>query len=240
MVLSTNTADYALGALGMVETASAHLNDRTRKYWSKAELIAHVNSAQLDIADRINALCKEYFLTSATTPSVANQTYYSLPPDLISMMGMEVINDDTDRKPQEMQQVLLDDRIFYEGLDQAQKKEDYQFFFIAGTSFKLEPEASTVNGEKIRVHYVKRLAPLVADGDVSEIPLNGHELLPLYAAKRALIKNARLNPALEAMIAEKWQSVRDSLLKYRPNAEIRVEPWFGSFGPDNFGGKQIW
>lgn len=232
MQLATDATDYAAGPLGIVELAASFLNDRTHRQWSKAELVEYANQAQLQLANSINALHREYFLTSATTPLVADQAYYAMPSDLTHLMGLEVVNDvSTDREPAELVTVLLSQRRFYEGLDKAQKKDDYRFFFIQGTSFKMEPEAAAVNGEQLRIYYVKRLSRLAANTDVSEIPAEHHELLAMDTARRALVKFTRENVPLERLRAEAFAGLKESIPKYAPNAEDRVEPFYGSYGP---------
>lgn len=231
MDLATDLTDYAEGSLGLVELAASYLNDRTHKFWSKGELVAYVNEAQWTIAAEINRIAKEYFLTSATTPLVAGQAYYSMPSDLIKLSGLEIADSSSDRDPQDIQSVALQDRKFYEVLQQAQNKADYRFFFVAGTTFRLMPEAGTVNGQLARCHYVKRLSRLTLNSDVSEIPEQHHGLIAMDAARLAFVKGKQQNPQLERMRAERLEAMMAEIRVYIPMQEDRVEPFYGSFGP---------
>lgn len=232
MQLATDLTDYAEGSLGLVEMASSYLNDRGRKMWSKGELIAWINEAQLALAATINRIHREYFLKFDESTSLAAGTaYYALPADLALLVGVDVTGSSTDRDPQELIAVPLEDRRFYEALDQAQRKEDYRFFFVAGTSIRTIPEPGSVTTEKFRFHYVKRLARLVANGDISEIPIQHHELLAIDAARRAFIKTKQVNPQLEVVRNERMEAMQGELQKFTLTREERVEPFYGSFGP---------
>ena len=69
-VLATNVTDFSTGALGLVELAATYLNDRSLRYWSKSELSLFINEAQHELAEIINGVYREYFVTSTTTPTV--------------------------------------------------------------------------------------------------------------------------------------------------------------------------
>lgn len=231
MQLATDVTDFAEGSIGLVEKASTFLNDRLRKQWSKGELISYINDAQWWLAATINRLHKEHFLTNSTTPQVAGQAYYQLPSDLAALMSLEVVDGATDRNPREIVSVHISDRRFYEGLDQATKKDDYRFYFVAGTTFKELPEGGTVNGELMRAHYVKRLARLVLNEDVSEIPEQHHVLIAMDAARLAMVKTKQSNAQLEKLRAEALDAMMQELRVFTIAREERVEPFYGSFGP---------
>lgn len=232
MQLATDLTDYAAGALGLVEMASSFLNDRTRKMWSKGELIAWINEAQLALAAKINQLHREHFLKfdDSTSPG-AGTAYYSLPADLVKLMGIDVLESSTDRDPQNLVAIPMTDHRFYEALDQAQDKNGYRFFFVAGTQFKTIPEPAAVSGEKFRFHYVKRLAPLVNNTDVSEIPVQHHVLLAMDGARLALVKTKQVNAQIEIMRTERLNDMMGEIEKYTPVREEVVEPFHGSYGP---------
>jgi len=236
MQLATDSADFATGALGMVELVLSYMNDRSKKYYSKAECIEYLNHAQQKIAGLINRLHRTHFLTSATTTVVAGQAYYSFPADMVKLAGLELLEDSADTTGKRLVEVPMKDRRFYELLAAANKQADYDFFFIAGTTFKIMPNAESVVSEEMRVHYVKRLAALVDNADESEIPEEYHELVCLDAARRGFIKVNRTNAQLETMWGEGVEVMRQALDQYSPQREMRVEPDWGSYGP----GSQLW
>jgi hypothetical protein len=231
--LATDLTDYSAGELGLVELAATYLNDRVHKMWAKSELVVYVNDAQWALAAEINKIHKEYFLKfdQAASPQ-AGTAYYTMPADLAMLVGLEIIEGASDREPQEMVAVHVSDRRFYEGLQEATRKDDYRFFFVAGTSLKMLPEPGVVGaGELMRFHYIKRLTQLVANADVSEIPLQHHELLAMDTARRALIKTKQGNAQLEMMRAERFAAMEAEVRVFTVNREERVEPWYGTFGP---------
>lgn len=240
MQLATDSANFADGALGMVELVLSFLNDRTKKYWSKAEVIEYLNQSQAAIANRIMRMHREFFLTSATTPTVAGQTYYSLPPDLVNLIGLEVADSiTTDRDPKQLVEIPISDREFYERFDKAQTKDDYDFYFVAGSSFRLMPEANATDGRIIRTHYVKRLTRMVNNNDTSEIPEEHHELICVGGAQRALIKTKQVNAKLDQLQAELTELLQDCLAKFSPQRDEIIRPWWGSYGPTRVGPQTI-
>lgn len=231
-VLATNVTDFSSGALGVVELAASYLNDRQLRYWSKSELAVYINEAQDELAEHINRIYREYFISSSTTPTVGDQALYSLPVDMVELISMEVVDDlTTDEEPQDLTEILLTHKKFYEILDAANEKKSYQYFFIQGNNFKLTPKPAN-STEFVRIFYVKRLTPLVADGDVSQLPAEHHELLAIDCARRALIKSKEINPVLESMRAARIETFHDAVQRFSRNREERREPWRGSYGAD--------
>lgn len=229
--LATDITNFSSGALGLVELAASYLNDRKLRRWSKPELIVYINEAQDSVAEAINAAYKEYFITSATTPTVSGQSLYSLPADLNELIHMEVVdNISTDNEPKDLVEVLLPDKKFYETLEAANRKEGYGFFFIQGTDFRMLP-AVTSSSQFVRVFYVQKLVALVNNGDVSKVPGQHHELLAIKAARRAHLKNERINRALEVLHSEAMDILTEAVQKFSRNREQRRMPWRGTYGP---------
>jgi len=226
--LATDVTDFSSGALGLVELAASYLNDRDLRFWSKSELMVYLNEAQDEIATEINTVYREFFLTSATTPTVDAQSLYSLPTDLVELMGIEVVdNTTTDKEPQDLVEIFLSDKRFYEKLDAAATKNAYQHFFIQGANMRLVPEAGSA-AQFIRTFYVKRLTPMVANGDISEIPPQHHELLAVRAAQRGLVKAERTNATLDRMDSSLSAKLMADVSRFsRLREEIR-QPWRGS------------
>jgi hypothetical protein len=169
-------------------------------------------------------------MTSSTTPTVSGQNLYSLPTDMVELMGVEVVdNVATDKEPQDLVEIFLTDKKFYEKLDDANRKNSFQFFFIQGSNFRLVPGADS-SSEFIRTFYIKRLVPLLANGDISEIPAQHHELLAVRCAKRGLIKAERTNPQLNELDANLTAKMQADVARFSRLREEIKEPWRGSFG----------
>ncbi len=229
MQLATDSEDYAEGSIGLVEYASNLLNDRKRKWWSKAELISWINEEQHKIAARINRTHRHFFLTAATTAVVPDQDYYAMPSDMVKLFGIEVGESGSDTDPQPLVEIPLRDRDFYQMLDRANEKRELGYFFVAGTQFRPMPAMSGAG--TIRIHYVKRLDRLVDNDDTSAIPEEHHELLAIGAARRALVKKREANPALDALYAEGISTLDEAIVGAMPHTEDHVEPWWGTYGP---------
>lgn len=228
--LATDVTDFSSGALGLVEYAASLLNDRDLRYWSKSELVVYINEAQDEIATEINTSYREFFLTSSTTPTVTDQSLYSLPIDLVELMGIEIVDSvATDKGPQDLTEIMLSDKKFYEKLEDANSKEKYQFFFIQGSNFRIVPGAAD-GSNFVRIYYIKRLTPMVNNADISEIPAQHHELLAVRGAKRGLIKAERSNPQLNELDDKLTMKMLADVSRFsRMREEIKV-PWRGSYG----------
>lgn len=230
-VLATNVTDFTSGDLGLVELVATYLQDRQLKRWSKGELIVYINEAQDELAQEINRAYKSYFVKSATVPTVSGQSLYSLPTDLIELVKLEVVDSpSSDTEPQSLTEVLLNDKRFYEVLDQANQKTSFGYYFLQGGSFRALPEVGTSNAY-FRMFYVKRLAALSADADLSEIPGEHHGLLALKAAQHAWAKNGRQNGAIDTLAAEKLSLMRSSIEMLSRYRVSRRRPWRGGYGP---------
>ena len=178
-------------------------------------------------------MAREYFLTSGTTALVAEQAYYALPSDLVDLYALEALETSSDDEPKDLIQVPLADRDFYNVLDDANKKEDFGFFFVSGTDFKMLPKpSSSISGQQLRIHYVKRLDTLVNNADVSEIPLEHHPLVAMEMARLGQVKLRRQNRALEKLHGERLEALQRTVRgPTRGRQEVRTTPWYGTFGP---------
>lgn len=235
MRLATNVTDFKSGALGLVELAASYLNDRSLKYWSKGELITYANLAQFKIASAINSFYETYFLKVGTVSTVADQSLYSLPTDLLQLFGMEIANSSSDTEPREFVEVHYTDRNFYNTLTSVNLKLDFEFFFIRGTQFELRPRDGS-GGREIRVFYVERLTEFATDGsddaEVSKIPAEHHELIALGMAIRGRTKINRPNVGLHKLYQEGIGLLEATIKQYSPQREERRKPFYGTYGPD--------
>jgi len=229
MILATDTTDFASGALGLVELALSYLNDRKKKYFSKSEVVEYLNQEQLKTAHHINRLYETYFVKSATTTTVEDQVVYALPTDLVQLLGLEYADSVGDNEKRKLTEVHVTDAAFYQGLAKANAKEDMQVFFVSGTQFEIAPVEN--GGKTIRTHYVKRLAALVNNSDVSEVPIEHHEILALGAARRGRLKLGRGNPEVERGYAEAVELLNATIRRFSPQREETASPFWATGGP---------
>lgn len=224
MILSTNVTDFSAAELGMVEYAASMANDRLHKACSKAEWIAYINQAQFAIGNRINRLYENYFVRSATTATVAGQSVYQLPTDAVKVLGLEVGDSASDRDPQPFTNIVIPDRRLFGALSEASSKRGFGAFFIAGTEMTIYP-ADSGSGRTMRMYYVKRLSRLVDDADVSEIPEEYHELLPIGAVRREASKRNRRNIVADDLWMELIGILEQSIANLAMLEEESVAPW---------------
>lgn len=234
MQLATGTTDYASGDLGLVELALSFLNDRQKKYFSEAEMKKYANLAQKDLAATITRYHKEYWLTYADTSVNGDQGYYSLPPDLVHIMGLNFLDDATDREHRKLVEVVFKNKDFYERLDKANAKNRVGFYFLAGTTFKLAPEIEAGTDPAsgmLRIHYVRRITDLTDNTDESEIPEQHHQLISIQMSRYAYIKLNRNNSQLETMWSEGLERLMKEIRVRSPIRDEKVQPYYGTYGP---------
>jgi len=215
---------------GLIEYVTMLLQEKTLKSWTEGELKAYLNWEQFTLGNIINREYEMFFVGSSTTPTVADQTIYALPPEMIRLVGLEVADSTTDTEPQPLIEVPLKDREFYQALNKANLKREFGFFIVTDTNFRPMPLAG-VSTKIIRAHTVQRLAKLVDDLDESRIPLEHHEVLATGASRRAEAKFKRRNDAIEALYVEGVELLKDGIRQRRVTREDRVQPWWGSSGP---------
>jgi hypothetical protein len=231
MILKSNS----FKSPGMVEVAAIHLNDRVYRAWTPSEIIMNINFEQKKLASAINQRHRDYFMSSATQDSVASQSTYSLPSDLAKLWGIEIADSVSDKEPRPLVEVMLDDRMFYTRLEDANEKSAFGFYYISGTDFVMEPGVTDAS-KTIRVYYIKQLVDFVTADDTdkdatSEIPVQHHEMLPLGAVRRCLSKVKRVNKVVESLYAEGFTNMMGEITHFSAVKEERRQPFYGSYSP---------
>jgi hypothetical protein len=157
--------------------ARAELGDEAAtKLWSDALLNAWLNEA---IRDYGRAVPRE---ATATLTTVASQTAYTLPGDLVQVVRVE--------HPTNTFRVFAR-RVggdWVQGTDevpQADRLGGRYGYDVWGGQLLLEP-APTASGESIGVRYVARRTEPTSDGDALPVEDGDVELLTLYVCGRAL------------------------------------------------------
>ena len=231
MQLAFDVTDYTnVAQVGLVEYAANLLNDRKLAQWSKPELVSWLNAEQRKLATLMTRWNRHYFAVNQTTPVVANQAYYSFPSDLLSLVDMEVVDTTQDIDGQPLTMVRVDEREFYSHLEAANRKQAHGYYFVHGTTFRLMPQGSS---GFVRIYYIKRLADLINNGDISQIPEEHHETLSLGACLRALAKKRQRNQEIGALYTDALATLEEGIKQRyeQRNQTLRGQPWYGSFGP---------
>lgn len=221
---------------GLVEMCARDLNDQVFRAWTRVEHIVNINFEQKKLAAMINQIHREYFVKSATTPTVAAQGRYAIPTDLVHLWGVEIADTLTDNDPKGLVQVMLHHRHFYDTLADVNDKDDMAFYWVIGREVQLEPGDKSA-GKFIRTYYVKTLTDFKLDNTdnavVSEIPIQHHSLLYLGACRRSLAKHKRVNKVIESLYSEGVSNMRGELLHFSNVLEERREPFWGTYGQED-------
>lgn len=235
MKLFTNSANDPTAEVGIVDLASIYLNDRKMVRWSKHELITFVSKEQEAVGAAMNRLYETHFISSATTTTVADQSIYAMPAELVNLLGVEIGDTAADKEPQEMVEIHYTDRRFYDKLQSVNSKRDFGFFFVRGRSIELKTP-DPVGGRALRIFYVERLVDFKTDNSddstISKIPLEHHEIMSIGAAMRAGAKINRVNVTLERMYDKRMQLLDEATRPFSVNREERRGPFYGTYGPN--------
>lgn len=178
--------------------ARIYLDDRgTSTRYSDSEINGLINAAQEEIQKIIDD-SDEYYFSAVQTYNVVTCTTtleFSLPADFKRVILAErIMTDGSD--PQPAVWAAFPRR----HLAHTQNCSLSPTCSLRGTKLQvIEPEESYT----LRMWYTKKLPDLSADSDVSEIPLEYHNLLALYTARVAIASEQRqFNPTLEQEFQE--------------------------------------
>lgn len=156
-------------------------DDRNSDIFSDSELTALINSAQESVQKVIDNEDEKYFCGVETYSVVANadSLEFELPTGCMRIRQVEKV---TTGRPQPC--VPVDFRLRHDSIaavvDDVSGSTGTLFYYLRGTKLGIvaPTEAAT-----IRCYYTKKVTDLSGDSDVSEIPLEYHDLVCLLAAQ---------------------------------------------------------
>jgi hypothetical protein len=168
-------------------------------FYKDTDLLTDLNFEQRTIANKLIQTYENYFVTQTSIGVSSAQDYYQLPTDMIKILRLE---DATNSNATiELIPTTFNDLDYFQptifGISSIGSITHYA---MKGNYLVVRPVPST--NRTLRLHYCKRLDDMVSQSQVSEIPLEYHEILMWGIVKRALIRGESTPEALQVAMGE--------------------------------------
>lgn len=172
------------------------LDDLNFGYFTEAQVTVWLNNAQQEVQKRLIKAAQNYYTKCVQTTLVVNQNSYALPEDFRKEHRLEVILSGTIPNESSVtlnpitmnQQDLVQNGVGTPG-----------WYFISRNKIILQPAPDTALTLKLVYSY--RVANMVLNSDVPDVPAHYHELIGLLAAQDGFLKDGRVNDLLLKKIA---------------------------------------
>ncbi len=185
--------------LEMQDLTLTWLDDPDAGYFTRATIKSWLNNAQKEVQKIIDQAFEGHFIKTSETTTVIGQREYQLPSDFKRLHRLELVIDDGSGFSTESVRQL--GKITPNQQGQLVRYSTPEAYFFKGKQIILVPIPDAA--KTLRMDYSYSLADLVADGDQSEIPVEHHEILPIYAAIDGFGKDGR-DPATMIAKRDEW------------------------------------
>lgn len=185
----------------MLSDLRSRIGDLAPDKYTDAELKSWLNLGQQNVAFRLDNISSVWFGKTSEIPLVAGTSEYDLPVDVRKIMRVTINN--VQAQPVDVTKLgALATNVHYT------PSATQPFYHQWGKKITVFPTPTAAGTAKL--WYFKRLSDLVNDGDVSEIPMEYHSLVVLYAQILALQKadKATVAAALEQSYEKEFQVIR--------------------------------
>lgn len=172
--------------LEMQDQVLQDLDDVDAGYFTRAIVKTYLNQAQKQVQKLVEQAFEGHFTLCAETTLVVNQREYELPTDFKRLNRLEVILSGTTFANQDVRVIS---KITANQQDQFARTGVPLGYYFKGTQMVLVPAPDTV--KTLRMEYTKKLSDMVNDADISDVPTEYHELLPVLAQIKGLTRDAR-------------------------------------------------
>lgn len=181
--------------LELQQLTSYWLDDLNFGYFTQTQVKRWLNNAQQEAQKILIQSSENWFLDCVTTTCVANQPNYALPDDFLKLNRLQVVENpgtSSEDRTQIFGVVLSQDKLL------TQSPAFPAAYYLKSNQLILVPVPDSTY--TLRMDYTFRLADMVLDGDVSDIPEQYHEYIALLAAISGFLKDDR-NPS--SLLAKK-------------------------------------
>lgn len=210
----------------IITRVKRQFGDEVGSQVTDADIIRWINDAQRDIA--VN---NQLFQTRATAGVAANQSTYTLPPDILTIHSVRFGT----RKLQgiSMQEAEIE-------IPDTGETGEPQKFWIWGGNVSLYPTPGTSDTDDLLIFYTRQPAPITTTADVLELPSHYHNRVVEYCLQQAYeldenweaaqMKSQQFQQGVEKLRAEEEWTQRD----YYPTISTAVGD-YGYSGYDSEG-----
>ncbi len=173
--------------LEMQDLALTWLDDPDAGYFSRTTIKSWINNAQKEVQKIIDQAFEGHFIKTVETTTVSGQREYQLPSDFKRLHRLEIVIDDGGGFSTESVNQL--GKITPNQQGKFSRLSTPEAYFFKGKQIILVPIPDSA--KTLRMDYSYSLADLVNDSDLSEIPVEHHEILSVYAAIDGFGKDGR-------------------------------------------------
>lgn len=209
-----------------------YLDDLQAGYFTATQVNRWLNNAQESVQKKIIQAFEDLFIKCVQTTCVIGQREYNLPDDFRKLNRLQLILSGTTASTESVANLSYITR-GEEGSWDTNLGTPCAFYFL-NKQIILSPAPDTA--KTLRMDYTYRLANLSADGDISEIPVEYHELIAISAVVDGLIKDGR-DPG--TLLAKKAM-LEDELRKDAEQRNISSPRTIVYTGGDDYTGGDIY
>lgn len=162
--------------------------DNSSNFYADNTLLGYLNREQQIIQNHLVQAFENYFVTNANISLSVDVDEYAINSSALKVLRMEWIADNS-LNPSEIVPINYNQKENYSGLVyDITGTGRVRCYAIKGDTFTLRPVPKVAQTNAIRYHFVKKLADLNSQSQVSEIPETWHEILAWGIYKRALLQ----------------------------------------------------
>ena len=214
------TIDLARNMLNEPLDASRTFPDNSSNFYTDTVLLNYLNREQQLLQNFIIQSHENYFVTSVNVNIVSNTDEYALNSSVIKILRMEWIADDPLRST-EIHPISFNEKENYIGLSHGiTGTGEIRAYAIKGDTLTFRPVPSTTTASAVRYYFVKKLADLVSQSQVSEVPENYHEILSWGIYKRALLQQEGSAESY-AVASKEYESMVEEMMKQLDDRQIQ-------------------
>jgi hypothetical protein len=204
------------------------LDDLSGGYFTSTQVNLWLNNAQRECQKQLLQAGQNYYLKPSQTSTVKNQSDYVLPSDFLKLHRLELITSGTGVNEVKK---LLNSISLNEQMDISTGTGTPDCYILKKnrlTLYRTPDSAKT-----LRLYYSTRVADMINDTDVPDLPEEFEEFLPIMAAIDGLVKDNRSSPTLAAkyqMYIDRFKQMANDRKQDRSRRVIvRDELSYGDF-----------
>lgn len=163
------------------------LDDPDAGYFTRPQVKTWVNNAQTQVQKLIDQAFEGHFIKTSETTTVSGQREYQLPTDFKRLHRLELVLDGGSSFQNQSRQMLM--WISPNQQDSFARQGTPEAYYFKGKQLILVPVPDVT--KTLRMDYAYRLTDMSNDADVSEIPIEHHELMAILATIDGLVKDGR-------------------------------------------------
>lgn len=186
---------------------STWLDDVNNGYFTVAQVNQWLNNAQREVQKLVEQSFEGRFEKCVETTTVVNQREYQIPTDMKRVVRLELVLQGSsfeNESVQRLDKITPNQQDFF-----TERVSTPRAYYFKNNQIILVPAPNIA--KTLRLTYTYRLADMVNDGDVSEIPEDYHEMMAVLATLDGLYRDGRdPGPMIEKRKYYEQQLKRDA------------------------------